>query len=370
MSRPQRTDHGLASDLYRRGRGALLQARLGEAQELLEATLAAEPEHPEARQDLAWAYYRGNDFASAADAFDGREASGAMVAKLRSFAAEPPYGVPGSERATLPFLISEPLPLVRINVEGRDICVLLDTGGAELILDTEFAQEIGVRLFGSQEGVFAGGKRDSFDHGRVERVALGEVQLERVPVHVLPTRRFSPVTGGRYQIEGIIGTNLLAQFRATLDYPAERLVLEPADAPEHVAGVTVPFETLGDHYMIADQGWLNGVGPQKFFVDSGLAGGAFTCPKRTLKSAGIPVPETADRGGVGGGGGPVRTGVFQIDELGLGRLRQRDLVGVYIEPAGDAPADRDERWDGLISHGFLRKYRWTIDFAKSVFVFA
>ncbi len=148
-------------------------------------------------------------------------------------------------------------------------------------------------------------------------------------------------------------------------------MLEPANAPDNVAGVTVPFETFGDHYMIADQGWLNGVGPQKFFVDSGLAGGAFTCPKRTLEAAGIPVPKTADRGGVGGGGGPVRTGVFQIDELGLGRMRQRNLTGVYIDPAVDAPADRDgERWDGLISHGFLRKYRWTIDFAKSVFVFA
>ena len=96
-----------------------------------------------------------------------------------------------------------------------------------------------------------------------------------------------------------------------------------------------------------------------------------TCPKRTLEAVGIPVPETADRGGVGGGGGPVRTGVFQIAELGLGRLRQRNLVGVYIQPAVDAPADRgDERWDGLISHGFLPKYGWTIDFAKSVFVFA
>ena len=85
-----------------------------------------------------------------------------------------------------------------------------------------------------------------------------------------------------------------------------------------------------------------------------------------MERAGIEVPEVAG-GGVGGGGGPVQAGVFNIDELGLGPLRQRNLVGIFIEGQGsDAP---DVRWEGLISHGFLRKYRWTIDAVRSVFVF-
>ena len=145
MSRPQHTDPGMASDLYARGRAALLQSRHGEAQELLEAALAAEPEHPQARRDLAWAYYRDNDFASASDAFDRSGASAAMVSKLRSFGDEPPYQLAGAQTATLPFLITDPLPVVRVDVEGREVCVLLDTGGAELILDAEFAREIGIR---------------------------------------------------------------------------------------------------------------------------------------------------------------------------------------------------------------------------------
>ena len=293
------------------------------------------------------------------------------AAKLRSFGEDAPYELSGPEQTVLPFLLTDPLPVVKLAVEEHEICALIDTGGAELILDAEFAAEIGASRFGAQEGVFAGGKRAAYEHGRVERITLGEIELRRAPVHLLPTRRFSPITGGRHRIDAIIGTNLLAQFRATLDYPAGRLALERRATLKEPKGTEVPFITIGDHYMISDKGWLNSFGPLRFFVDSGLAGGAFTCPDRTLRAAGIPVPETAERGGVGGGGGSVATGVFQIDELGLGPLRQHNLTGIYMEQENGAAPDAEEaRLDGLISHGFLRMYRWTIDSARSVFVFS
>lgn len=341
--------------------------KLIEAQELLASALAEEPDDAAIRADLAWTYYRANDFARAAATFEKLPDSDPMVAKLRSFSEDDPYELSGPEQTVLPFLLTDPLPVVRLAVEEREICALIDTGGAELILDTEFAAEIGASRFGAQEGIFAGGKRAAYEHGRVERVTLGEIELRRVPVHVLPTRRFSPITAGRHQIDAIIGTNLLAQFRVTLDYPAGRLVLERPAALKEPEGTEVPFITIGDHYMISDQGWLNGAGPLRFFVDSGLAGGAFTCPERTLKAAGIALPETAERGGVGGGGGPVATGVFPIDELGLGPLRQRNLTGIFFEQENGA---QERKWDGLISHGFLRKYRWTIDPQRSVFIFS
>jgi hypothetical protein len=76
----------------------------------------------------------------------------------------------------------------------------------------------------------------------------------------------------------------------------------------------------------------------------------------------------AHRGGTGGGG-PVKTGRFKIDELGLGPLRQRGLTGVYIEPVAGEETEQERRRDGIISHSFLRNYRWTIDAKRSVFVF-
>jgi hypothetical protein len=352
-----------------RGRAALHSSRLTEARALLEAALREDPADTQARRDLAWTYYRLNDFPRAAKVFEGLPNAEAMTAKLASFAGDYPYEVTGPVNGEVPFLLTDPLPVVQIEVEGRAVCAAIDTAGAELILDAELAGEVGARLFGSQEGTFAGGRRARYAHGRVERVRMGEFEVRGVPVHILPTRRFSAITGGRYRIDGVIGTNLLAQFRPTLDYPGGRLVLERPEVELRPSGVKLPFDMLGDHYLISDQGWLNGVGPLRFFVDSGLAGGAFTCPPETLHRAGIAIPATRDRGGVGGGGGAVATGLFTIDELGLGTLRQQNLTGIYIEPSADA-TERDESWDGLISHGFLRNYRWTIDFIGSAFIFA
>jgi len=379
------------SEKHDAGHEALLAGRLAEAQELLEAALADEPRSVKIGTDLGWAYYRANDFPRAAEHAERVPGFEAAAAKLRSFGDELPYHVSGPPKTELPFVMGDLLPVVKIGVDGVDVYVLIDTGGAELILDTEFAGEISARRFGSQEGAFAGRATAAFEHGRVERVTLGDMELRRVPVAMLPTRRFSAITArrfllvayqlmpnilkrslsglsvGRYRIDGIIGTNLLAQFRATLDYPGERLVLV-RDGAEPLAGVEVPFVTYEAHHMISREGWLNGVGPLGFFVDSGLAGAAFTCPARTLERAGITVPEVRHRGGMGGGG-PVKSGRFKIEELGLGPLRQRNLTGVYIEPVSDEETEQEQRRDGIISHSFLRNYRWTIDAKRSVFVF-
>jgi predicted aspartyl protease len=276
--------------------------------------------------------------------------------------------VRGPSTTELPFLQTEPLPVVEIGVEGRRAYAFIDTGGAELILGTELAAQVGATVFGYQDGRFAGGTRADFGQGRVESAVLGDFEVRRVPVHILPTRRFSKITKDRFALDAVIGTNLLAQFRSTLDYAAGRLILERREnAPRAITGTEVPFAMLRDHYMVCEEGWLNGVGPLRFLVDSGLAGGAFTCPASTLERAGIAVPAATQEGI--GGGGAVSTAPFVIEVLGLGRLRRRGLTGIYIEPAPGARQIEPE-WDGIISHGFLRAYRWTIDPSASKFVFA
>lgn len=354
-----------SSGPYEDGTRALVTGRLSEAQELLGAAVAERPDWGEACRALGLAFYRANDFARAADAYARLPDMESVVAQLLSFGDETPYEhEPAS--AVLPFLLTDPLPVVAIRVNGDEIFALIDTGGGQLILDSEFASQRGVTSFGETRGTFGGGLHAPVGHGRVAGVGLGGIELRHVPVHLLPTRRFSPITGGRYQLDAILGTNVLAQFRSTLDYPGGELRLQPPRA-ERVEGVRVPFELHGDHYMIA-AGSLNGTDGLRFFVDSGLAGGAFMCSERMLQKAGMAVPEArVQEASVGGGGGRFETGVFEIAELGLGPLRQHDLRGIYSPVF---PAEGLAAVDGLISHGFLRHYRWTIDFEASLYLFA
>ena len=63
-------------------------------------------------------------------------------------------------------------------------------------------------------------------------------------------------------------------------------------------------------------------------------------------------------------------GYFPIVSLGLGTLIQEDLIGEYSPGNSESYRGNGFIQDGLISHQFLRKYAWTIDFDEMEFIFA
>jgi hypothetical protein len=170
----------------------------------------------------------------------------------------------------------------------------------------------------------------------------------------------------------VIGTSFLSPLLPTLDYPARRLVLRPRDA-EPPPGTEVPFTIAATHLVVV-RGSLAGRDGLTFVVDSGLEdepGAAFTAPAATLAAAGIPLPETApESGNSGAGETALDVGRFAIPRLAVGAVEQRELVGIFgvfppqLATAAGFPVQ------GLVSHGFLRRYRWTIDFTRMTMRFA
>jgi hypothetical protein len=71
----------------------------------------------------------------------------------------------------------------------------------------------------------------------------------------------------------------LKQFMSTIDYPKGRLILRAKGDETETSGkgevISIPFLLGGDHYMFAE-GSLNDGPVCQFFVDTGLAGAAFT----------------------------------------------------------------------------------------------
>jgi len=268
-----------------------------------------------------------------------------------------------------------------VEVQGRQIYALIDTGADMFMLDTEVAAAMDIKTIASLTGTFAGGKQAEVGFGRADSLKIGQVTLKAVPISILPTQRFSKgFAGGKYTIGGIVGTGVLKQFLATMDYPGGQLVLRRADedgrkdmrqAAQGKTIVEVPFILAMTHYMMA-RGSLDGKEGLTFFVDSGLASeAAFAAPVQTLKYSGIPIPETKVEEGIGGGGGGgFATGQFKIARLSLGPLIQEDLKGDY----GANPPESYWRLgfinDGIISHQFLKKYAWTIDFVRMRMTFA
>jgi tetratricopeptide (TPR) repeat protein len=372
--------------LTRAGAIALLSNRLDEAQQRLsraveikrrQAWLAraaqrlrkASEQTPEAL--LGQVFYLRDDYQQAAP-FLRTAGWKTLAEKLASFGDSRPYQTEGQAGAVhLKFSMTDPLPVVQVCVNGSEpVNFFIDTGGAEVIIDTEFAKEVGAAQFGIERGMFGGGKIAGFQHGRIDSLTLGDLTVKHIPVTVMDVRRFSdPVFGGQ-RVDGIIGTFFLYHFLATLDYPAGELILRPKTeqnlrqveqaVTEHNQ-IIVPF-WMADHYMVA-WGTVNGSRPLLWFVDTGLAGAGFTCPQFTLQEAGIDLQGNRVIEGSGGGGKFTST-LFEVQELTLGAAQEQHVQGVY----GAFPPQLETAWGfrigGLISHTFFRPYAFTLDFTN------
>jgi hypothetical protein len=353
----------------RLGSISLLANRLDDAQFWLAKASKLRPEEKAPKSLMAEVFYRQDDFKRAAPLFrvTGQDA---VAKKLESFKGITPYQIEGkAEVSHLKLVMTDPLPVLQVRVnKGEPVNFFIDTGGAEVIVDSEFAKELNIAQFGSVTGTFAGGKQAAFQHGRVDFLTLGEFTVKNVPVHIMDVRRFSqPVFGGK-RVDGIIGTVLLYHFIPTLDYSRGELVLrrktkENLKRIEREArakkDIVIHFWMAGDHYMVA-LGTVKKSQPLLFFVDTGLAGGGFTCPESTLKEAGINLQESLAAEGVGGGG-KMRVVPFVVEELTLGDAKEHNVRGLYT---GAFPLENafGFRIGGLISHGFFRPYALTLDF--------
>jgi hypothetical protein len=114
--------------------------------------------------------------------------------------------------------------------------------------------------------------------------------------------------------------------------------------------------------------------PVTFLIDSGLedeGGASLAAPRSTLEAAGITLPELTEEIGESGAGHlSQRFGRFPVGRVGLGPLVLRETSGLY----GVFP----DAWrqvagisiHGILSHGFLRRYAWTLDFERMTMAFA
>ncbi len=328
-------DSGLA--LARLARMRLYQGRENEAIQIARKALELAPSNPIASATLNVATARQRNF-------------GADLYQVEA----PPGGT------SVPFVITDPLPVVRVNIGGRQAEFLIDTGAPDIMLRKSFADALGLPLTDGGVGTFAGGQQAQVQRTVVPELELGGVRIRNVPAGVSAAEfQFPGVT-----IDGIIGTGLLMHFLSTIDYCDGELTLAArSDSAEFqtraaTAGANiVPFWFVGDHFVFS-RGSLNDA-DGLFFIDTGLAGGGVTAPKATLDAAGITVDESNPTTGQGGGGAvqfvPFRASVT------LGNLTRSDVPGIYIL-GGNAFAGFPFKSSGIISHSFFRESRLTFDF--------
>jgi hypothetical protein len=359
------------------GRIALLSNRLDDAQKWLEKAITLQPGNADPKVMLAEAFYRRDDFQKAAAALKGVDVSSNKliieqypclnIAKLESFKGQTPYELHGTGTSTrVKFLKTDPLPVLNVRVNGgKEVTFFIDTGGSEVVLDTDFAKELGVPQFGAVQGTFSGGQHTEVQLGRIESLTLGDWTVKNVPTAMLPLRQLSEGFGVK-QIDGIIGTTLFYHFLATMDYPRGELVLRRKDAKgleefKKSSGkkVVVPIWMASDHFMV---GWgrVETLPPALLFVDTGLMGAGVKLAESVIKQAGIKLEENKATEGAGGGG-KLKIVPYTVHQLSFGDIKEENVQGVY-----DGPFPWEYTFGfhlaGMVGHDFFKPYAVTFDF--------
>lgn len=357
-----------------------LEGDYGAAERWALAVLERDPDNVPALNKLALSHFQTGAYGRCSEIPE--EKRGLMrfahLDLMMAFGDREPYEAHwgGSEASEVPFLVTDPLPMMAVELNGVGLTSLVDTGADLFVVDAGIADSLGIEIVAELMGMFAGGMEAKVGLAIADSLRLGSVVLHNVPVAVLPT---APMSIGGHTVDGIVGTNLLRQFMSTIDYPGGRLVLRDPGGrsaesfyEEHGRNIVeeVPFYLASTHFMMAP-GSLNGVEGLLFHVDSGLAGEpSFGTSEQTLRYVGIPVPDLETDGQeFRGGGGMTTSATFPVSQLGLGRLSQTDLVGAYGATPPQAYRMLGFINDGTISHGFLRSYAWTLDFSRMKMVF-
>ncbi|MBS1515117.1 MAG: aspartyl protease family protein [Bacteroidetes bacterium] len=310
------------------------------------------------------AYLHAGEMEQAYLIFAGIDSSKAKSVFLRK---EKQFKNRTEKTSIVPFLTTAPyaayMPAVSGKINNKETLLRFDTGGSFLIIGTEDASNFNIELKHSYEGQ-AGFSKTKVWFGICDSLKIGEeITLLNVPVEIVESLK-------GFQI---FGTNILEQFLCTVDYPGQRFIFTPRARTELFKShfdmlkgnaEEMPFYLYSDHYMFA-HGGFNELDSLLFFIDTGLlivnpAGiqAGFNASKESLLNFGYNDEELEKN-----------KFLDKSNTISLGILRQENVL-VYYNPKLEKDRVFGEiQTAGLLSHAFLSKYKWTIDFNANKYYF-
>lgn len=267
----------------------------------------------------------------------------------------------------LPMTFIAGLAVVNMSMNGAPaVPFIVDTGAGISVVFAKYAKQAGfvARDEPAYAGAVGGNGRVPIRYGLAEKVALGDVTVDAVPMIRIDWEL--PNFGG------IIGMPLLRQFRTTFDYPSARLRLEKsgsATSTKPVKGST-PFRLIGQGVFV--DATVNGKGPFNFEIDTGAASPGVPMDDAVGAAIGLNPNAPGVRKGRGqGAAGTQDTAVHPNVRLAWAGLPEAkyDAIVQRISPAradrrdGESGITTETELEGLIGFAALREYSVTFDFA-------
>ncbi len=278
---------------------------------------------------------------------------------------------PGVTRASVRFRFNQGTSgnvVVPISIAGKPpVSVVFDSGGVNVVTP-DAAQRLGLAGGGGVDvgGVGTGTERATIANAGT--IAIGDARLNDQQFLVLPLPYAFVHAMRDTTTDGIVGFEVLANFRTTIDYAAHTVTFASFDSPPPAplpGAVTLPFRSDGHTpYVEASIDGATGL----FEVDTGNSGGLIVF-EPFAKAHGLfvssPRVPYVSPGGIGGSvpAAIVRAGEFTL----AGVTIRRPLVQLANQPAGGFAS---RTIAGNIGADILQRYTVTFDYRARTVTFA
>jgi predicted aspartyl protease len=158
-----------------------------------------------------------------------------------------------SAAVTLPFgLTPKGGIIVPVNVNGvGGVLFLLDTGSTGSVISPALAARIGAKVVARTKLVSASGQKDAVV-ARIEQLTVGDVTTSGVLATIAATCDLNPpdVAASGQEVQGVIGQDVLAPLRYTIDYRARQIVWHGRAIEIPGQATVLELEPHNDRFLI------------------------------------------------------------------------------------------------------------------------
>ena len=249
---------------------------------------------------------------------------------------------------------------VRLNRSAVPVTAVIDSGAVLSIISQRLAVQIGVKHLTVSRGTFYGllGEPISVDFAVLDTLDLGDMQLGNVPVAIMPDDKMRFLVTGKkeFNIDCLLGANLLKEFRLDFDFDRSRVRFTKLTSVEKhpVDEQNLFFEGFRPHV----RGTINKRGWYMFVLDTGSE----VTFLNEAQIASMPINMFAPR---------VHSAVLQ----GLGGAKKHGSKVEQVEIGVDRWAGafrtlpmytgaEQEHSVGIVGENFLKNFRTVIDFGR------
>ena len=361
-----------SADIAAIGTAYLAAGRLDSAREHLRSALDLEP-FRSAYADVAWnlsqVEYLSNNFDASLEWATIASERGLHIKPwhmdyLRSLSSVPVYRFSGAPSERLGFKFGRPdVPRINVRINhNREVEGIIDSGAVLSIVSERLASSLPVKSLGDYEGTFYGllGEPIPVHFGIVERLELGKMAIDNVPVAIMPDDKMrfliSKREGKEFHMDFLLGSNLLKEFRLELDFDRHHVTFTHLTDRDRKPdpNQNLFFEGFRPHV----RGAVNRKGWFLFVLDTGSE----ITFLNEARLASMPIPtfgQSAHTATLQGLGGAMKHGA-KVENVEVGV----DAWGGTFKTIPMYSTEGKEHAVGIIGQNFLKNFNVVIDFGR------